>query len=109
VVGSSAQTLTYNAIGNITHKSDVGSYSYGAGNAGPHAVTSAGGQTYAYDANGNNISGDGRTISYTSFDKPSQIIKERIRVRLELNVFQGCCRKKRDITTATVIENREVS
>ena len=47
VVGSSAQTLTYNAIGNITHKSDVGSYSYGAGNAGPHAVTSAGGQTYS--------------------------------------------------------------
>ena len=43
VVGSSAQTLTYNAIGNITHKSDVGSYSYGAGTAGPHAVTSAGG------------------------------------------------------------------
>ena len=66
VVGSSAQTLTYNAIGNITHKSDVGSYSYGAGTAGPHAVTSAGGQSYSYDANGNNISGDGRSISYTS-------------------------------------------
>ena len=28
----------------------------------------------------------------------------RIRVRLELNVFQGCCRKMRDITTATAIE-----
>ena len=34
---------------------------------------------------------------------------ERIRVRLELNVFHGCCRKMRDITTATAIENREVS
>ncbi|MCT2532885.1 peptidoglycan DD-metalloendopeptidase family protein [SAR92 clade bacterium H231] len=83
VVGSSAQTLTFNAIGNITHKSDVGSYSYGAGSAGPHAVTSAGGQTYSYDANGNNISGDGRTISYTSFDKPSQIIKGSHKVEFE--------------------------
>ena len=61
----------------------MGSYSYGAGNAGPHAVTSAGGQTYAYDANGNNISGDGRTISYTSFDKPSQIIKGSHKVEFE--------------------------
>ncbi|MCT2532883.1 hypothetical protein N2488_06760 [SAR92 clade bacterium H231] len=83
VVGSSAQTLTYNAIGNITNKSDVGNYSYGAGAAGPHAVTSAGGNSYTYDANGNNISGDGRTISYTSFDKPSQIIKGNHKVEFE--------------------------
>jgi len=83
VVGSTAQTLTFNAIGNITNKSDVGNYSYGAGSAGPHAVTSAGGQTYVYDANGNNTSGDGRTISYTSFDKPDEIIKGSHKVEFE--------------------------
>ena len=83
VVGSTAQTLTFNAIGNITNKSDVGNYSYGAGTAGPHAVTSAGGQIYVYDANGNNTSGDGRTISYTSFDKPDEIIKGSHKVEFE--------------------------
>jgi len=33
-------SVSYDVIGNITSKSDVGNYSYGAGNAGPHAVTS---------------------------------------------------------------------
>ena len=47
---STSQTLStksynYDAIGNLTYKSDVGGYAYGAGNAGPHAVTSAGGNT----------------------------------------------------------------
>lgn len=32
--------VSYNAIGNILTKSDVGTYSYGANGAGPHAVTS---------------------------------------------------------------------
>ena len=73
--GQSTKTVTYDALGNIVNKSDVGNYSYGAGNAGPHAVTSAGGATYSYDANGNNTSGDGRSISYSTFDKPLSISK----------------------------------
>ncbi|MDX8412206.1 MAG: SpvB/TcaC N-terminal domain-containing protein, partial [Mariprofundaceae bacterium] len=73
VSGPSAKSYVYDAIGNITYKSDVGAYAYGAGNAGPHAVTSAGGNTYAYDANGNMTSGGGRTMSWTSFNKPSQV------------------------------------
>ncbi len=53
-----------------------GSYdAYGAGGAGPHAVTGAGGATYGYDANGNNTSGDGRIIQYTTFDKADYISK----------------------------------
>ncbi|MDH3588267.1 MAG: FG-GAP-like repeat-containing protein, partial [Gammaproteobacteria bacterium] len=62
--------INYDSIGNITSKTGIGDYDYGAGSAGPHAVTSAGGETYTYDANGNNVSGDGRTIKYTTFDKP---------------------------------------
>jgi RHS repeat-associated protein len=68
-------SLSYDALGNISYKSDVGHYSYGYGNqggnsAGPHAVTKAGDITYEYDANGNNIhSSDGRTLSYSTFDK----------------------------------------
>ncbi|HMW73212.1 MAG TPA: hypothetical protein PKD17_15395, partial [Cellvibrionaceae bacterium] len=52
--GGSATTVTigYDAIGNITSKSDVGTYAYSRQGAGPHAVTSAGGNSYTYDANG---------------------------------------------------------
>ncbi|NJN05954.1 MAG: RHS repeat protein [Rhodobacteraceae bacterium] len=67
VTGSSSLTLTYSGLGNIASKSDVGSYSYGSK---PHAVTTAGGVSYTYDGNGNLISGDGRTNSYTVFNKP---------------------------------------
>ena len=78
VAGQAAITVTYDTqhLGNIASKSDVGTYSYGAGSAGPRAVTSAGGATYTYDANGNNVSGDGRTIKYTTFDKPYEISKD---------------------------------
>jgi YD repeat-containing protein len=41
--GVSTLTMAYNSIGNITSKSDVGSYTYPApGAARPHAVTAAG-------------------------------------------------------------------
>jgi RHS repeat-associated protein len=75
VVGQTAKTISYDLLGNITNKSDVGTYTYGA-NAGPHAVTSAGGTTYIYDDNGNNTSSsDGRTIAYTTFDKAKTVTK----------------------------------
>ena len=70
-----SQTQDYDAFGNIIYKSDVGHYSYGAGNAGIHAVTSAGGNTYTYDANGNMLSGDGRSLTWSSFNKPTLITK----------------------------------
>ena len=38
-------------------------------------VTSAGGHTYAYDASGNMVSGAGRTLTWTSFQKPRTIAK----------------------------------
>lgn len=63
--------LAYDAIGNITSKSDVGAYTYHATKR--HAVVSAPGHTYAYDANGNMISRDGNTLSWTSYNLPSQL------------------------------------
>jgi len=68
VIGGATVTVAYDALGNITSKSDVGSYAYGQ-NAGPHAVTSAGGNSYSYDANGNMTSGAGRTLEWTSFNQ----------------------------------------
>lgn len=71
---------SYDALGNITYKSDVGSYMYGgtAGNAGPHAVLSAGVNTYQYDMNGNMVQGAGRNITWSSFDKPIEFKKDGI-------------------------------
>jgi RHS repeat-associated protein len=64
-----SKSVAYNAIGNITAKSDVGLYVYAAaGTPRPHAVVGAGGVDYAYDANGNLLSGGGRTATWTSFN-----------------------------------------
>ena len=81
------QRQRYDISGNIICKSDVSAtsctgtatnYSYGAGSAGPHAVTQAGSRTFVYDANGN-VSSDrnsgvlDRTFAYTSYDKVRKI------------------------------------
>ena len=81
VSGQAAQMVQYNSIGNITFKTGVGSYTYGTA-AGPHAVTATtDGVSYHYDANGNMTSDTsvgaigGRTLVYTTFDKPREISK----------------------------------
>lgn len=74
--GASAnnQTFAYNKIGNITSNSRVGSYTYpGTGAARPHAVSNAGGTTYAYDAAGNMTSGAGRTIAWDAAGRPKSV------------------------------------
>ncbi|WP_315774135.1 MULTISPECIES: RHS repeat-associated core domain-containing protein [unclassified Bradyrhizobium] len=73
-----SKTFTYDPIGNLLTKSDVGTYSYpAAGSAKPHAVMSVSGgsisTTFTYDANGNQTSGLGRSLVYTSYNKPSSI------------------------------------
>ena len=82
-VANGSITLTYDAGGNITSKSDVGNYGYGAPSAacgisfaGPHAVTATSGTStaeYCYDVKGNMVSGNGRTITWSSFDLPVEI------------------------------------
>jgi len=80
-VYSRAVGIDYDGIGNLTRKSDFADlYEYGQGGAGPHAVTtvSSGGTpitSFTYDANGNLLTGDGRTISYTIGQKPATITR----------------------------------
>lgn len=81
----------YNDLGNITSKTstltgdtDVTSYVYGAGSAGPHAVTSVTidgtSTTLTYDANGAvtkyDIAGtsDDKYIEYNVFNQPTKIV-----------------------------------
>ncbi|MCK4553521.1 hypothetical protein KAU19_00975 [Candidatus Parcubacteria bacterium] len=66
--GDYLRTYSYNAIGNITNKSDQGNYLY-QGNTGnryenPHAVTDVNGAGYSYDNNGNLTSNSTWTHSW---------------------------------------------
>src|SRR5581483_3942394 len=66
----------YDSLGNITSKSDVGTYTYGQNGAGPHAVTAAGGTAYTYDPDGNMTSSTGttaRSLTWRSFNQVSHI------------------------------------
>lgn len=63
--------LAYDLTGNISSRSDVGSYVYASGKR--HAVTAAGAHRYVYDANGNAIQRDGAAISWTSYNLPATI------------------------------------
>ena len=78
-VGATVSGTTYDSIGNIQTKAGIsGTYQYGSGNAGPHAVTSADGITYTYDSCGNMLGRyeGGTNISstaWTSFNKVSTL------------------------------------
>ena len=80
------QTLyDYDAIGNMLSKSDFASgYQYGetsdSPNAGPHAVSYINGKSmiFTYDKNGNQLTGNNRTTTYSAFNKPTQIIKDGV-------------------------------
>lgn len=63
------QDQQYDALGNITYKAGVGTYTYL--NARPRLLESTGdGVTYSYDAVGNMIGDDsGRALNYSAFDK----------------------------------------
>jgi RHS repeat-associated protein len=64
--------LDYDLMGNITSKSDVGSYTYHA--TKKHQVTStSNGWSFAYDNNGNMTSGRNATINWTSYNYPVSI------------------------------------
>jgi RHS repeat-associated protein len=78
----STMTVAYDSTGNITARSDVGTYTYGTvdgcGAAGPHAVKAVAGTknaSYCYDLNGDMTAGDGRTITWSSFGMPVAITK----------------------------------
>jgi RHS repeat-associated protein len=65
------KTYAYNSIGNVLTNQDFGSGSYQYGSR-PHAVTSANGKIYAYDACGNMTTRGGQTLAY---DEQNQLIQ----------------------------------
>src|SRR5262249_2229857 len=72
---------SYGLDGRILSKSDVGGFTYGAGQ--PHAVTQAGTRAYAYDGNGNQITRPrattgtflgSPTVLYSDLDQPKAFL-----------------------------------
>ena len=70
---STFMSYNYDALGNMTYKSDIGSYQYSSSN--PHQVEDIGSKHFAYDSIGNMTNNNGTLLKYNSFNKTSQIIK----------------------------------
>lgn len=69
VTGPGGQsTIDFDAIGNVTAMTGVGSYTYHP--TKKHAVANAGGTAYGYDANGNMTSRAGASITWSSANLP---------------------------------------
>lgn len=113
-VKGSSVSVDYDALGNITYKSDVGSYHYDGKR--PHAVTSISGKTttgFTYDNDGNQLSGMGRHITgYTSFNKPIEIRKGSSSTRFSYGVNQQRYLRKdvndKGTTTTTYFDSTEI-
>ncbi len=105
------KTVGYDALGNITAKSDVGTYSYpSSGSARPHAVSSIAGTvngvvnpTYGYDANGNITTGAGRTVAYTVFNMTASIIQGTNTVALSYDATHNRVKQTESATGTTTI------
>jgi RHS repeat-associated protein len=67
-----ALSYGYEPNGNLTSKSDIGTLAY-TDPLHPHAVTTAGTDSFSYDATGNQITRPGATLTYTPFDLPKTI------------------------------------
>jgi len=75
VSGPANKTVFYDGAGNLTYKSDIGTYSY---TAGTHRIASIAGTVYgvanpnfSYDNNGNITAEAGLSASWTTFNMPS--------------------------------------
>ncbi|EPJ48893.1 MAG: hypothetical protein OFPI_27180 [Osedax symbiont Rs2] len=67
----------YDSLGNLTYKTGAGTMGYGAGSAGPHAVTRINSRAITYDQNGNMIRNGGRTFAWNSANQPV-VIKDNL-------------------------------
>ncbi|MDQ7049261.1 MAG: RHS repeat-associated core domain-containing protein [Enterobacterales bacterium] len=83
-IGAQIKTFAYDDFGNIQSKDGV-NYQYGTTGAGPHALSQRGASSYYYDTNGNMTSGGGRSLVYSTFNKPTQVTKGSSQVIFNYN------------------------
>ncbi len=80
--------VAYDALGNITQKSDAGAYAYSA--AHPHAIATISGgplgaRAHAHDANGNTLSDGTRSYEWTAANKLRQITQGALHTAFALD------------------------
>ncbi|MDH7486114.1 MAG: RHS repeat-associated core domain-containing protein [Anaerolineae bacterium] len=79
--GQYSESYTYNVVGNLMSKTGVGSYTYGTQAADcpegalskPHAVVTAGANTYCYDRNGNMVRRNVGTTYNLTYDAENRL------------------------------------
>lgn len=80
--------VEYDILGNITYRSDVGTYRYGERGAGPHAVTSIEGlkpNQYDYDFAGNRISSSDGQAFFDSSGVPTRLTKGNTAIQFKVD------------------------
>lgn len=92
---------SYDAIGNMTYNSQVGTLNYppsGANSVRPHAVMSVGSQVYIYDANGNRRTGDGCTVTFCRDNRAISLNKNGV---VTTNTFDPDGNRDKQVLGAT--------
>ncbi|WP_295386671.1 RHS repeat-associated core domain-containing protein [uncultured Thiodictyon sp.] len=88
----------YDSIGNMTFKSDLGAMTYGAGSAGPHALTAAAGISYGYDANGNLAAKQGFAYGFDYRDRLTRVDRTGDGAVINYAYDSGFDRKRKTVT-----------
>jgi len=99
-------TYSYNEIGNLTFNPLVGTYTYptsGTSSVQPHAVTTAGSNSYTYDTNGNMNSGAGRTYTWDFENRPTSITSGGVTTTMVYDGDGGRVKKIAGTTTVRYI------
>lgn len=79
VLGMDSITVGYDVLGNITKKSDVGTYTYGGVNAGPHQVRTIDLATTQC------IPSQTVNFAFNSFDKVKELSNDSVKVSINYN------------------------
>ena len=97
-----AVSQAYDINGNIVNKSDVGDYTYDPNR--PQTLLSAGNAHtgYQYDANGSMTAGGGRQIAWSSFNKPTRMLKGDYAVEFHYDADHSRIRK---VATVSGVNN----
>ena len=70
---TSTLSLTYSLSGNVSYKSDVGTYTYSTHSKAVDQITGLRPATYLYDANGNRTRHNGDDVTWFSYNLPDRI------------------------------------
>ncbi|MET0102946.1 MAG: RHS repeat-associated core domain-containing protein, partial [Sedimenticola sp.] len=96
-------SLVYDAHGNITHKSDIGNYTYDMNR--PQLLVRVDVDDYHYDANGNILKGGGREFEWASFNKPTHLRNGESSIRFDYDANHNRYRKRSEVNGETVTTN----